>query len=148
MAHFDIQVHLFRLLSATLLSVPRKSIVQQGGFAHFVSIEDGLYPFLGVIELGKQGLDTCDNALLFVQGWKRRNHLFQYGEVTSIALAGERDPLQEPKQEFTIDERLRFQYFDAISTLNESEVDVFDVPSMVAEDSHGQLVSVNERVVI
>lgn len=38
--------------------------MQQSSFARFMGIEDGLHLFLGGIELGKQRLNTCDNALL------------------------------------------------------------------------------------
>lgn len=43
---------------------PCKGSVQYGGFVRFMGIEDGLHLCLGVIELSKQGLDTCDKALL------------------------------------------------------------------------------------
>lgn len=49
-----------------------KGIVQQGSFARFMGIEDGLHLFLGSIELGKQRLDACDNALLF----RERRHTY------------------------------------------------------------------------
>lgn len=41
-----------------------KGIMQQSGFARFMGIEDEMHLFLGGIELGKQRLNTCDNALL------------------------------------------------------------------------------------
>lgn len=47
----------------------RKGSMQQSGFARLMGIEDGLHLFLGGIELGKQGLTACDNALLFRVRW-------------------------------------------------------------------------------
>ncbi len=43
---------------------PRESVVQQGGFAGFVGIEDGLDFFPGVIELRKEGFDARNEMLL------------------------------------------------------------------------------------
>ena len=44
----------------------REGVVQQGGFAGFVGVEDGLDFFPGGVEFRKERLDTCDNALLLV----------------------------------------------------------------------------------
>lgn len=44
--------------------LPRKGVAQQGGFAGFVGVEDGLRLFLGGVELGKEGVDARDKAML------------------------------------------------------------------------------------
>lgn len=52
-------------LSPLRCQLSRKGIMQQSSFARFMGIENGLHLCLSSIELGKQGLNTCDNALLF-----------------------------------------------------------------------------------
>lgn len=42
----------------------REGGVQQGGFAVFMGIEDGLRLFLGGVKLGKQRLNARNKALL------------------------------------------------------------------------------------
>lgn len=64
--HSPIHVLVYPLFRPPLrCQLSRKGVVKQGGFTRFMGIEDGLHLFLGGIELGKQGLNTCDNALLF-----------------------------------------------------------------------------------
>lgn len=61
----------------------RESVVQQGGFAGFVGVEDGLDFFLGGIELRKEGFDARDKAMLLGERgdwiYKFLNVAFSYG---------------------------------------------------------------------
>lgn len=55
---------------------PRESVVQQGGFAGFVGVEDGLDFFLGGIEFRKEGFDARDEAVLLEERRERNDCSF------------------------------------------------------------------------
>ena len=55
----------------------REGVVQQGGFAGFVGVEDGLDFFLGGIEFRKEGFDARDEAVLLGKRGKRENYFLQ-----------------------------------------------------------------------
>ena len=50
---------------------PREGVVQQGGFAGLVGVEDGLDFFLGGVELRKERFDARDEAALLGERGKR-----------------------------------------------------------------------------
>ena len=50
---------------------PCESLVQQGGFAGFVGVEDGLDFFPGGVEFRKEGFDARDEAVLLGERGKR-----------------------------------------------------------------------------
>lgn len=54
---------------------PREGGVQQGGFAGFVGVEDGLDFFPGGIELRKEGFDARDKAVLLGKRGKGNNKI-------------------------------------------------------------------------
>lgn len=53
----------------------REGVVQQGGFAGFVGVEDGLDFVLGGVELRKEGFDARDKALLLRYRWIWNRHV-------------------------------------------------------------------------
>ncbi len=55
-----------------------KGFVQQGGFAGFVGVEYCLYFFPGGIELGKEGFNARDEAVLLGFWWDRNSHIRKY----------------------------------------------------------------------